>query len=67
MSYDYKHLTLDQRLEIQVGLKEGLTLKALSEKLNKSPRTLSQEIKIHLERKENQRAKFSQNENYVRR
>jgi IS30 family transposase len=62
MSYDYKHLTLDQRLEIQVGLKEGITLKALSEKLNKSPRTLSQEIKIHLERKENQRAKFSQNE-----
>jgi IS30 family transposase len=62
MSYDYKHLTLDQRMDIQVGLKEGLTLQALSEKLSKSPRTISQEIKIHLERKENQRAKFNRSE-----
>lgn len=65
MNYDYKHLTLDQRMDIQIGLKEKLTLKVLSERLQKSPRTISNEIKIHLERKENQRHLFSKIAKYA--
>jgi hypothetical protein len=35
--YDFKHLTLEQRMDIQLGLKEGLALKDLSERIRKSP------------------------------
>lgn len=64
MNYDYKHLTLDQRVDIQIGLKEGLSLKALSERIHKSPRTISQEIRLHLERKENNKFIFNNAQKY---
>jgi len=64
MIYDYKHLTLEQRMEIQLGLKEKLSLKDLSERIHKSPRTISQEIKIHLARKENQRHLYAKVSKY---
>lgn len=65
MNYDYKHLTLDQRMDIQLGLKEGLSLKALSERIHKSPRTISQEIQIHLERKENNKQWFNNGQKHI--
>ena len=57
--YDYKHLTLEQRIDIQLGLKENMTLKDLSERIHKSPRTISQEIKMHLIRKESHKSLFN--------
>jgi IS30 family transposase len=65
MSYDYKHLTLDQRMDIQLGLKAGMTLNDLSERIHKSPRTISMEIKLHLERKQNQKYQFNNSEKRV--
>jgi transposase, IS30 family len=64
MNFNYKHLTLDQRMDIQLGLKEGLSLKALSERISKSPRTISQEIRTHLERKENNKSSFNNSKKY---
>jgi transposase, IS30 family len=63
--YNFKHLTLEQRMDIQLGLKEGLSLKALSERINKSPRTISNEIKTHLERKENNKFMLTQTQKHV--
>jgi hypothetical protein len=57
--YDFKHLTLEQRMDIQLGLKEGLALKDLSERIRKSPRTISQEIRLHLIRKESSKSEFN--------
>lgn len=65
MTYDYKHLTLDQRMDIQLGLKEGMTLNDLSERIHKSPRTISMEIKLHLERKQNQKYQFNNSEKRI--
>ena len=39
------HLTLDDRLTIQEGLKQGRTLKEIAAFINKSPRTVAYEIK----------------------
>jgi len=55
----YKHLTLSQRIEIQVGLKEGSKLIDIAEKIQKSPRTISYEIQTHLIRKENNRFQYN--------
>lgn len=57
--YDFKHLTLEQRMDIQIGLKEGLSLKDLSERMHKSPRTISQEIRMHLIRKDSHKSEFN--------
>lgn len=57
--YDFKHLTLEQRMDIQIGLKEDLTLKDLSERIHKSPRTISQEIRLHLIRRESSKSEFN--------
>jgi len=51
----HKHLTFDERLEIQTMLKGDLTLEAISRLLDKSPRTISREIRIHLKVKTNDR------------
>ena len=40
-----KFLTYDQRLEIQKNLKNGMSIKAISNALNKNPTTISREIK----------------------
>lgn len=63
--YDYKHLSLDQRMDIKLGLKEGLSLKALSERIHKSPRTISQEIKTHLERRESNKFQFNTSQKFI--
>ncbi len=44
----HKHLTYDDRLEIQNHLKTGFTFRAISHILNKDPSTISKEIRRHL-------------------
>lgn len=52
------HLTWDNRLTIQEGLKQGLSHKAIEELILKSPITVSCEIKNHMRVKNNARAEF---------
>jgi len=44
-----KHLTLDDRIEIQNGLYNGLTFKAIAKKIGKDPTTVSKEVKKHIQ------------------
>ena len=48
MNNKNKHLTLDNRLEIQCGLQAGESFRTIALKLNKSTTTISNEIKRHL-------------------
>jgi len=43
-----KHLTLDDRLEIQEGLNRGATFKAIAERIGKDQTTVSKEVKRNL-------------------
>lgn len=43
-----KHMTLDDRIEIQECLTRGMTFKAISEKIGKSRTTISREVKLHM-------------------
>ena len=49
----YKHLTLDDRIEIQECLAKGMTFKAIARRIGKDPTTVSKEIKAHLQRHTN--------------
>lgn len=51
-TYKYKHLTLDDRIAIQKGLKERMTFAEIAESIGKDPSTVSKEIRGHLIRKE---------------
>lgn len=42
-----KHLTFDDRLEIQEGLNKNLTFKEIANLLEKDPTTISKEVKLH--------------------
>lgn len=42
-----KHMTLDDRIEIQECLSKGMTFKAIGNRIGKSPTTVSREVKIH--------------------
>lgn len=42
-----KHLTLDDRIEIQEGLTKGMTFKAIAQRIKKDPTTVSKEVKLH--------------------
>ena len=44
-----KHMTLDDRIEIQECLAKGMTFKAIGKRFSKSPTTISREIKLHME------------------
>lgn len=44
----YKHMTLDDRIEIQNGLSKGMTFKDIALKINKDQTTVSKEVKKHL-------------------
>lgn len=48
-----KHLTLDDRIEIQECLNKGMTFKAISQRISKDPTTISKEVKLHLETHQN--------------
>lgn len=45
----YKHLTLDERIEIQECLAKGMTFKAIARRIGKDPTTISKEVKAHLQ------------------
>lgn len=47
-TYKYKHLTLDERIDIQKGLKAGLTFADIAASVGKDPSTISKEIREHL-------------------
>jgi len=49
----YKHLTLDERIEIQECLAKGMTFKAIARRVGKDPTTVSKEVKAHLQRHTN--------------
>lgn len=40
-----KHMTLDDRIEIQECLSKGMTFKAIGERIGKSQTTISREVK----------------------
>lgn len=44
-----KHMTLDDRIEIQECLSRGMTFKAIGERIGKNQTTISREVKIHME------------------
>ena len=43
----FKHLTLDDRIEIQECLSKGLCFKAIARRIDKDPTTVSREVKLH--------------------
>ncbi len=42
-----KHMTLDNRIEIQECLSKGMTFKAIAKRIGKSQTTVSREVKLH--------------------
>jgi len=42
-----KHMTLDDRIEIQECLNKGMTFKKIGERIGKDPTTISKEVKLH--------------------
>ncbi len=42
-----KHMTLDDRIEIQECLSKGMTFKAIAKRIDKDPTTVSKEVKLH--------------------
>jgi hypothetical protein len=44
-----KHLTFDDRTEIQECLNRGMTFKAIARRIGKDPTTVSKEVKKHME------------------
>lgn len=44
-----KHMTLDDRIEIQECLCKGMTFKAIGRRIGKNQTTVSREIKLHLQ------------------
>ncbi len=42
-----KHMTLDDRIEIQECLSKGMTFKKIGERIGKDPTTVSKEVKLH--------------------
>ena len=47
-STKYKHMDLDDRIEIQDCLNHGVTFKAIARRIGKDPTTISKEVKKHL-------------------
>ena len=44
-----KHLTLDERIEIQNCLNHGMTFKAIGKRINRDQTTISKEVKKHIQ------------------
>ena len=53
-----KHLTIDDRLEIQECLNHGMTFKAIAKRIGKDQTTVSKEVKKHLSMKEEDVKRF---------
>ena len=56
-----KHLTLEQRITIQVGLERGDAIKKIARQIGKAPRTVSREIERRRERRDEKRYGRSNN------
>lgn len=48
MSQKYKHMSLDDRIEIQECLNKGMSFKAIAKRIGKDATTVSKEVKKHL-------------------
>ena len=46
----YKHLTEEDREEIQAGLNVGMTFKQIARRIQKDQTTVSKEVKKHIEK-----------------
>ena len=46
----FKHLTLDDRIEIMECLYKGMSFKAIAKRIAKDPSTVSKEVKLHARR-----------------
>lgn len=44
-----KHMTLEDRIEIQECLSKGMTFKSIANRIGKSPTTNSREVKSHIQ------------------
>lgn len=44
-----KHMTLEDRIEIQECLSKGMTFKSIAKRIGKSPTTISREVKAHIQ------------------
>ena len=44
-----KHMTLEDRIEIQECLSKGMTFKAIGGRIGKNQTTVSREVKLHME------------------
>ena len=53
----YKHMTLDERIEVQECLNKGVSFKAIARRIGKDPTTVSKEVKKHIHIKENEHNK----------
>ena len=42
-----KHMTLDERIEIQEYLNKGMSFKDIGKRIGKDPTTISKEVKLH--------------------
>lgn len=42
-----KHMTMEDRIEIQESLSKGMTFKAIAGRIDKDPTTVSKEVKLH--------------------
>src|SRR5215475_15143298 len=45
MSKSYQHLSRDERVAIAIGLEQGLSRRAIARRLNRSPGTISREVR----------------------
>ncbi|MDD7503379.1 MAG: helix-turn-helix domain-containing protein, partial [Clostridium sp.] len=43
----FKHLTLDDRIEIMECLYKGMSFKSIAKRIAKDPSTVSKEVKLH--------------------
>ena len=48
-----KHMTLDDRMEVQECLEKSMTFKAIGRRIGKDPTTVSKEVKLHAQKHTN--------------
>lgn len=64
-STKFKHLTLDERTEIQQSLNQGVTFKAIATSLGKDQTTISKEVKRHISVSPSDINKFDKDGNLI--
>jgi transposase, IS30 family len=64
-STKFKHLTLEDRIEIQMCLDQGMTFKAIAGRVGKDQTTISKEVKRHIKVNPGSVKKFDQHGNPI--